>query len=46
MGQMGYHWTKELKGQYQDGHKHVDMVEYHQKEFLPAWEKFKDCLRI
>jgi len=41
MGQLGYHWAKELKGQYQDGHEHADVVEYCQKVFLPAWAKFE-----
>ena len=46
MGLMGYHWTKEPKGQYQDGHERADMVEYRQKTFLPAWTKFKDCMHV
>ena len=35
MGQLGYHWTKELKGQYQDGHEHEDMVEYVMTRLAP-----------
>ena len=41
MGQLGYCWAKEPKGQYQDGHERADVVEYRQKVFLPAWAKFK-----
>ena len=46
MGQLGYHWAKELKGQYQDGHECADMVTYHQEVFLPAWAKFKERVRV
>ena len=46
MGQMGYRWTKEPKGQYQDGHERADVVEYRQKNFLPAWDKFEGRMRV
>jgi hypothetical protein len=31
-----YCWGKTLAGQYTDGHEHSDVVNYRQKEFLPA----------
>ena len=46
MGQLGYCWTKELKGQYQDGHKCADVVEYCQKTFLPAWTQLEDYMHV
>lgn len=46
MAQLGYRWTKEPKGQYQDGHERVDVVEYRQKTFLPAWSKFEKRMRV
>lgn len=39
---IGYWWKAELKGQYQDGHKHKDMVEYRQNVFLPAMKAIED----
>jgi len=35
MVKMGYHWKKEPKGQYKDGHKCKDVVTYQQNIFLP-----------
>ena len=46
MGQLGYRWAKEPKGQYQDGHERADVVEYRQKVFLPAWAKFEKRMRV
>ena len=46
MSLLGYRWTKELKGQYQDGHERADMVEYRQKVFLCAWVKFEEHMHI
>ncbi|KAG2148707.1 uncharacterized protein EDB93DRAFT_1084808, partial [Suillus bovinus] len=37
MKKFGYHWTKDLKGQYVDGHEHQDIVHYCQNIFLLAW---------
>ncbi|KAF9504063.1 hypothetical protein BS47DRAFT_1374427 [Hydnum rufescens UP504] len=34
---MQYHWGKEPKGQYVDGHEWDDVVTYRQSTFLPAW---------
>ena len=44
MGQMGFCWTKEPKGQYHDGHKCADMVEYQQDVFLPTWTKLEKSM--
>ena len=44
--QLGYRWTKEPKGQYVDGHERVDVVEYRQKVFLPAWTEFENSMRV
>ncbi|KAF8834530.1 hypothetical protein BDN67DRAFT_865467, partial [Paxillus ammoniavirescens] len=38
MRKMGYRWTKNLAGQYVDGHEHEDVVWYWQTIFLPAWQ--------
>jgi len=35
MNRMGYHWKKEQKGQYKDGHEREDVVAYRQQVFLP-----------
>lgn len=35
MNKMGYHWKKEPKGQYKDGHEREDVVAYRQNVFLP-----------
>ncbi|KAI6124071.1 hypothetical protein EDD16DRAFT_1475685, partial [Pisolithus croceorrhizus] len=37
MGQLGYQWKKEPRGQCSDGHEHNDVVTYHQTIFIPAW---------
>ena len=46
MSLLGYRWTKEPKGQYQDGHEREDVVKYRQEVFLPAWAKFEKRLRV
>jgi hypothetical protein len=33
---MGYRWTYDLKGQYVDGHECEDVVNYHNKVYLPV----------
>lgn len=35
MNKMGYHWKKEPKAQYKDGHECEDVVAYRQNVFLP-----------
>ncbi|KAK0444511.1 uncharacterized protein EV420DRAFT_1622730 [Desarmillaria tabescens] len=37
MHRIQYRWKKEPKGMYSDGHKHDDVVDYHQNKFLPQW---------
>jgi hypothetical protein len=37
MKHLGYWWTMTPSGQYVDGHKRKDVVDYRQKVFLPAW---------
>src|ERR1700732_2206462 len=37
MTHVGYHWTKTPSGQYVDGHKRVNVVEYQQTKFLPVF---------
>jgi hypothetical protein len=37
MGKMGYQWEKTPSGQYVDGHKHEDIVNYCQNVFIPTW---------
>ena len=34
MMQMGMRWTKTPKGQYVNGHKHPDVVDYHQNTYI------------
>ena len=45
MHTMGYQWSKDLKGQYVDGHKREDVVEYRQKEFLPKFKEIEKRMR-
>src|ERR1700677_3570773 len=42
---MGYKWGKEKKGQYSDGHEHKDVVDYHQRVFLPAMAEYAKSMR-
>ncbi|KAG2153086.1 uncharacterized protein EDB93DRAFT_1239874 [Suillus bovinus] len=37
MKHVGYRWSKTPTGQFIDGHKRVDVVQYHQAVFLPIW---------
>jgi hypothetical protein len=41
LSHMGYCWTYDPKGQYVNGHKQVDVVNYWQNIFLPAWKKLE-----
>jgi hypothetical protein len=45
MKELGYHWKKEPKGQYLDGHEREDVVRYHQDVFLPLWQKYQSQMR-
>jgi hypothetical protein len=38
----GLRWKDLRKGLYKDGHERVDVVEFRQKEFLPAIQAFKE----
>ncbi|KAF9503221.1 hypothetical protein BS47DRAFT_1378395 [Hydnum rufescens UP504] len=42
---MGYHWQKEWKGQYSDGHEREDVTRYHQSVFLPAMAEYAKSMR-
>lgn len=39
MKALGYHWRKEPKGQYVDGHEREDVVAHRQKIYLPFMEE-------
>ncbi len=41
---MGYNWQNEKKGQYSDGHEHKDVVDYHQRVFLPAFVGYAESM--
>ncbi|KAF8315112.1 hypothetical protein DL93DRAFT_2136065 [Clavulina sp. PMI_390] len=41
MAMMGFRWRKEPKGQYVDGHERDDVVDYRQKQYLPAIAAFR-----
>ncbi|KAJ7582422.1 hypothetical protein C8J56DRAFT_1097698 [Mycena floridula] len=45
MGKMNYQWQLKPKGMYSDGHECDDIVEYHQKVFLPRWNVFELATR-
>ena len=45
MKKLGYRWTVIPSGQYVDGHKRVDVVDYHQKVFLPYWMSIEEWTR-
>ncbi|KIK82067.1 hypothetical protein PAXRUDRAFT_154615 [Paxillus rubicundulus Ve08.2h10] len=45
MENLGYHWRKEPKGQYSDGHECKDVVKYIQTVFLPAWTNFESKMQ-
>jgi hypothetical protein len=42
---MGYHWVKNLRGQYVDGHKQPDVVAYQQQQFIPAMIEYRMCMQ-
>ncbi|KIL54686.1 hypothetical protein M378DRAFT_1052139 [Amanita muscaria Koide BX008] len=42
---MGYQWKRNLKGQYVDGHERPDVVDYRQRVFLPAMERYECHMR-
>ncbi|KIK81763.1 hypothetical protein PAXRUDRAFT_806937, partial [Paxillus rubicundulus Ve08.2h10] len=44
MKELGYHWKKEPKGQYHDGHEHDNIVKYRQEVFLLAWAMSQACM--
>ena len=37
MKKLDYCWQRDPKGQFDDGHKCEDVVNYHQNVFLPSW---------
>jgi hypothetical protein len=41
---LGWIWSRDHKG-YVDGHERDDVVEYHDKVFLPAWLAIRNSLR-
>src|SRR5882672_3065608 len=41
---MEYHWAKDPRGQFIDGHEWEDVMTYFQDMFLPAWEKLGPTL--
>ena len=41
---MGYNWQNEKKGQYSDGHECKDVVDYHQRVFLPAFVGYAESM--
>jgi hypothetical protein len=45
MNKMGYHWKREPKGMYSDGHEREDVVNYRQNVFLPRWRDFESRSR-
>ncbi|KAF9508926.1 hypothetical protein BS47DRAFT_1373594 [Hydnum rufescens UP504] len=42
---MGYHWQKEWKGQYSNGHKREDVTQYHQSVFLPTMAEYTKSMQ-
>jgi hypothetical protein len=45
MKKLGYRWTTTPTGQYVDGHKQSDVMNYHQKVFLPTWMSIEERTR-
>ena len=41
MKKLDYCWQRDPKGQFVDGHKCEDVVNYHQNIFLPSWSNIK-----
>lgn len=46
MHQLDYQWTKAPKGQFVDGYKRADVVDYQNKIFLPMLEQVNSRLRL
>ncbi|KDQ59387.1 hypothetical protein JAAARDRAFT_126499 [Jaapia argillacea MUCL 33604] len=46
MHTMDYRWTKELSGQYVDGHEREDIVTYRQSVFLPTMAELQWNVRV
>lgn len=44
MKRMGFHYGKEEKGMYINGHERDDVVEYRQRTFLLQWAGFCKCM--
>jgi len=42
---MGYHWKRNHKGQYVDGHEQPDVINYQQSIFLPAMEQYEQQMQ-
>ncbi|KAF8335967.1 uncharacterized protein EI90DRAFT_3120203 [Cantharellus anzutake] len=42
---LGYHWQREKRGQYSDGHEQDDVVQYQQHVFLPAMAGYEKSMR-
>jgi hypothetical protein len=42
MKELGYRWTTILGCQYVDEHERKDIVDYHQKTFLPRWMSIEE----
>lgn len=45
MKRMGYTWMKERRGQFADGHKREDVVEYRMKKYIPEWIRLEQRMR-
>ena len=46
MSLLGYRWKLESTGQYADGHKQQDVVQYQQQIFFPRWKKLEANMRV
>ncbi|KAG1838717.1 hypothetical protein DFJ58DRAFT_860846 [Suillus subalutaceus] len=42
MNHLGYHWKKEPKGQYSDGHEQEDVVYFRQNTWMTKWKREGD----
>ena len=45
MKRLGYRWMTTPSGQYVDGHKQIDVVDYRQKVFLLHWMGIEEQTR-
>ena len=45
MKRLGYRWTTDPCGQYVDGHKRKDVIDYRQNIFLPRWMDIEERTR-